>query len=442
MTYFIKYVMSNNYFCKMINKRIAFHTLGCKLNFAETSTVSRTFYNNKYTIVNFSDLADIYVINTCLVTAIAEKKCLSVIRQAHKRNPEAKIAVIGCLPQLKPQKLASIEGVRFILNNNEKYDLINYLDELSVTSFQPPASNFQHIFMPSYSLGDRTRSFLKIQDGCDYYCSYCIIPAARGRSRSSPIEKVIECAGELAAKGIKEIVLTGVNIGDFGKKNNENFLQLIKELDKINGIDRYRISSIEPDLLNEDIIEFVAKSDKFLPHFHIPLQSGSDKVLKLMHRKYKRALFVKRINYIKSLIPDCLIAVDVIVGFPGESDEDFEDTMNFIKISDITYVHVFTFSERENTLAFKMDNKVPVNIRRQRSKKLQLLSDNKKILFYLQNKGKTRDVLFESDNDNGFMYGFTDNYIKVKTPFNENLINKIVPVKLETLDKDNVFITL
>ncbi len=426
----------------MRNNRIAFHTLGCKLNFAETSTVSRTFNNKNYSIVNFNDIADIYVINTCLVTATAEKKCLSAIRQAHKRNPKAKIAVIGCLPQLKPQKLTSIEGVKLILGNNEKYDLLNYLEETDNinTPLLNEESSLSPQFKPSWSVGDRTRSFLKIQDGCDYFCSYCIIPAARGRSRSGSIESVIECAEELAAKGTIEIVLTGVNIGDFGSKNNESFLQLIKELDKIEGIERYRISSIEPDLLNEDIIGFVAKSKKILPHFHIPLQSGSDKVLKLMHRRYNTELFYKKVKTIKSKIPDCLIAADIIVGFPGESDKDFEDTLNFVNNTDINYVHVFTYSERENTLALNLDNKVPVSIRRQRSKKLQQLSDEKKILFYKQNKGKTKNVLFESDNDNGFMYGFTDNYIKVMTRFDKNMINKIVAVKLENLSNDNIFI--
>lgn len=437
----------------MENRKIAFHTFGCKLNFADTSAVARPFGNADYITVNFTDIADIYVINTCLVTATAEKKCLSAIRQAHKRNPNAQIAVIGCLSQLKPHKLASIEGVKFILGNTEKYNLISYLEdgnanpdliksELRTTNNEQSSQKrgtTNNEFIPAYSIGDRTRSFLKIQDGCDYYCSYCIIPTARGRSRSATIEKVIESAVEIASKGVKEIVLTGVNIGDFGKRNNETFIRLIAELDKIDGIERFRISSIEPDLLNEEIIQFVAKSNKFLPHFHIPLQSGSDKILRLMNRKYDTKLFTSRVEMIKSLNPDCLIAVDVITGFPGESDEDFEDTYNFIKDTDITYAHIFTYSERENTLALKIDNKVPIEIRRQRSRRLQLLSDNKKALFYKQNKGKIKHVLFESDNDNGFMYGFTENYIKVKTMFNRKLINTIQEVKLENIDKDKVF---
>jgi threonylcarbamoyladenosine tRNA methylthiotransferase MtaB len=435
-------------------KKIAFHTLGCKLNFAETSTISRDIDRDKFEIVDFREHADYYVINTCLVTATAEKKCLYAIRHAHKLNPEAGIAVVGCYSQLKPEKLEAIEGVRLILGNTEKFNLAKYLEEtsdlrLQTSDFRPQISDLiphtsdnrkDMSFHPSFSAGDRTRSFLKIQDGCDYFCSYCIIPIARGRSRSALIKGVIANAEEIAKEGIKEIVLTGVNIGDFGKGNDETFFQLIKELEKVNGVERFRISSIEPDLLKDEIIEFVAKSGKFLPHFHLPLQSGSNKILKLMHRKYDTQLFKSRVEKIKELMPHCLIAADVILGFPGETDEDYEDTYNFIKDTDITYTHIFPYSERENTYSAKMTDKVPRQKIKERCHKLQMLSDRKKKDFYFQNKGSTRKVLFESDNDNGFMTGFTENYIKVKTNFNDNLINKIVEVKLENMDKDGTYV--
>lgn len=422
-------------------KKIAFHTLGCKLNYAETSTISRDIDINDFDIVDFRDVADYYVINTCLVTASAEKKCIASVKQAHKRNPDAGIAVVGCYSQLKPEKLSSIEGVTLILGNAEKFSLGDYLNgrrksEDLTLNFKPETLNS---FEPSYSANDRTRSFLKVQDGCDYFCSYCIIPIARGRSRSALIEDVIKNAHEIAATGIKEVVLTGVNIGDFGKHNKQNLLQLIAELDKVNGIERYRISSIEPELLTDDIISFVAASPKFLPHFHLPLQSGSDKILKLMHRKYDTALFIDRLTKIKKAIPDCMIAADVILGFQGETDEDFRDTFKFIEDNAITYAHIFPYSEREGTYALRLDGKVPANIKKQRCHELQVLSDHKKLRFYEQFKGSVRKVLFESDNDHGTMYGFTDNYIKVKTPFNESLINQIKEVNLLEIDEDCVY---
>ena len=439
-------------------KKIAFHTLGCKLNFAETSTISRNLDHGSYDIVDFKETADVYVINTCLVTATAEKKCVTAIKQAHNRNPEAVIAVVGCYSEIKPENLEGLEGVRLVLGNTEKFSLEEYLKseaggqksevgsrklEAGGQKSELITNNEQlktNVFSPSYSIDERTRSFLKVQDGCDYFCSYCIIPIARGRSRSATINEVIKSAEEIASHGIKEIVLTGVNIGDFGRWNNETLLQLIIELEMIDGIERYRISSIEPDLLKKDIIEFASKSEKFLPHFHLPLQSGSDKILRLMHRKYNKQLFSERCKTIRQMIPHCLIAADVIVGFPGETDEDFQETYDFIKESEITYTHIFPYSEREGTLALKLDGVVPIKVRKERVKKLQEISDMKKAEFYQQNKLSIRKVLFESDYDNGFMYGFTDNYIKVKTMFDEKLINNIVEVKLANIETDGDYL--
>ena len=439
-------------------KKIAFHTLGCKLNFAETSTISRNLDHGSYDIVDFKETADVYVINTCLVTATAEKKCVTAIKQAHNRNPEAVIAVVGCYSEIKPENLEGLEGVRLVLGNTEKFSLEEYLKseaggqksevgsrklEAGGQKSERITNNEQlktNVFSPSYSIDERTRSFLKVQDGCDYFCSYCIIPIARGRSRSATINEVIKSAEEIASHGIKEIVLTGVNIGDFGRWNNETLLQLIIELEMIDGIERYRISSIEPDLLKKDIIEFASKSEKFLPHFHLPLQSGSDKILRLMHRKYNKQLFSERCKTIRQMIPHCLIAADVIVGFPGETDEDFQETYDFIKESEITYTHIFPYSEREGTLALKLDGVVPIKVRKERVKKLQEISDMKKAEFYQQNKLSIRKVLFESDYDNGFMYGFTDNYIKVKTMFDEKLINNIVEVKLANIETDGDYL--
>ncbi len=430
----------------MNRKKVAFKTFGCKLNFSETSAISRKFKHNGFDVVDFKDKADIYVINSCTVTANAEKKCKAAIRQSNRRNPDAKIAVIGCLSQLIPDELKKFHQVDFVLGSNEKFNLLDCIKNIENSDKAAQKYVFTNKiseitgFIPSYSSGYRTRSFLKIQDGCDYYCSYCIIPYARGHSRSDTIANSTKLAKEIAKKGIKEIVLTGVNIGDFGKNNNENFYELICELDKIEGIERYRISSIEPDLLYDEIIDFVAGSKKFLPHFHIPLQSGSNKILNLMHRKYNRELFAGRVDKIKLLMPHSCIAADVIVGFPGESDNDFIDTYNFIESIDITYAHVFSYSERPGTLAQKLPDKISNKIIKKRSRELQNLSAKKKKYFYQQNINRSFKVLFESDMDNGFMHGFTENYIKVKTKYNPKLINQIILVELKNLDEDNVYV--
>ena len=426
-------------------KKIAFQTFGCKLNFAETSQISRQFTDNGFEITDFKEDADVYVINTCTVTSIAEKKCKTAIRSAINRNPNAKVAVIGCFSQLKSEELSQIEGVDIILGNTEKHRLINYVTDEDPKHVKGCSwCDVKEItktdeFVPSFSSDDRTRSFLKIQDGCDYFCTYCAIPMARGRSRSDSIENIVNSAEQIAAKGLKEVILTGVNIGDFGKHSDHNFLDLIKELDKVEGIERYRISSIEPDLLNNDIIKFAATSKKFLPHFHIPLQAGTNKILKLMKRKYVRELFAERVLSIKALLPDCCIAADVITGFPGESDEDFMDAYYFIESLPLSYLHVFTYSERPDTIAINLADKVPVHIRRERSKKLQELSDTKKEEFYMQNTGLTKKVLFESDVKHNNIYGFTDNYIRVKTAYDPLLINKVCDIKLLSLDKEGVF---
>ena len=427
-------------------KKIAFQTFGCKLNFAETSQISRQFIENGYEIADFKETADVYVINTCTVTSIAEKKCKTAIRSAINRNPDARVAVIGCFSQLKAEEIQEIEGVDLIVGNNEKHKLF----ELISNRKNNTATNCAYCdvkqmeksdaFVPSYSSGDRTRSFLKIQDGCDYFFTYCAIPFARGRSRSDTIDNIVKSAEAIASEGLKEIILTGVNIGDFGKQNNETFLQLIQALDKVEGIERYRISSIEPELLSDEIIEFVANSAKFLPHFHIPLQSGSNKILKMMKRHYQRELFAERVYKIKSVLPDACIAADVICGFPCESNEDFQDTYKFIDALPISYLHVFTYSERPDTIAAQLEGKVAVNIRRERSKALQILSDKKKHAFYVENSASLRKVLFESDIHNGYISGFTDNYIRAKIKADPALINKVVDVKLKFPDKDEVFI--
>ena len=434
-------------------KSIAFHHFGCKVNFAEASTLSRQFLENGFELKDYHLPADVYVISTCMVTAVAEKKCRAAIRQAHKLNPLAKIAVIGCFSELKPEELSHIEGVDLILGHSGKFQLLENLVKLDLlkdparhgnsqnpdNTFCPdnPVNSDKHadhdIFMPSFSYGDRTRSFLKIQDGCDYYCAYCTIPLARGKSRSDTIANTIKNTREIIKNGIKEIVLTGVNIGDFGRQTGENFYQLIRALDEVEGISRIRISSVEPDLLTNETIEFIAASKNFLPHFHIPLQSGCNKILKAMHRKYNRELFQERVVKIRTLMPDACIASDVIVGFPGETDEDFKETFGFLQKSDISYLHVFSYSKRENTIAAKMTALVPDKVKKERSGALHKLSDQKKQQFYLQNRGRKAMVLFESDNSQGFMHGFTENYIKVKTKFNPEYVNRIVQVKLENL---------
>ncbi len=421
-------------------KKIAFQTFGCKLNFSETSSIAKSFISEGYEVVNFKEEADIYVINSCTVTGNAEKKCKTAIKQANKRNPNSKIAIIGCFSQLRPDELANLEGVDIILGNKEKFHLLDYVEKIKDQQIVDVADlKTDKEFFASYSSGDRTRSFLKVQDGCDYFCSYCTIPFARGRSRSDTIENTVKTAKEIAQTNIKEIILTGVNVGDFGKHQNEKLIDLLKELDRIDGIERIRISSIEPDLLTHEIIEFVAQSNKFLPHFHIPLQSGSNDILKTMKRKYKRELFADRVEKIKSLIPDCMIAADVIVGFPGESEELFTETYEFIRDTDINYAHVFSYSTRPGTLAAKMENKVPPHAIKERSKKLHELSERKKQKFYLDHQGKTFNVLFESENNQGFIQGFTENYIRVKYPFEKSLINQIVSVKLEQPDEQGIF---
>ncbi len=424
---------------------IAFHTLGCKLNFAESSDLARRFSAQGYNQVDFKQKADVYVLNTCTVTQIAEKKCRNAIRQAHSLNPEAIIAVIGCFSQLNPDVIETIEGVDIILGNDDKHKLVDYVLNHHKTS-SPTNKVFDisrlKTFYTSYSSDDRTRSFLKVQDGCDYFCTYCAIPFARGRSRNKDIETIIDCAKQLAKEGKKEVVLTGVNIGDFGKSTNETFLDLIKRLDEIEEIKRYRISSIEPNLITKEVIDFCANSRAFLPHFHIPLQSGDNKILKLMHRKYERELFAERVNYIKEKMPLAFIAADVIVGFPQETKEDFLSTYKFIESLPLAFLHVFTYSERPNTIAAKMQGKVPIAERRERSKELQKLSLEKKIKFYEKNCGNKEKILWEADNENGMMFGFSGNYIRVARPFEEKYINQITEEELTKLDKSKQYFKL
>ena len=416
-------------------KKIAFYTLGCKLNFSETSQISRSFPPDKYEIVNFNDFADIYIVNTCVVTEKAEKKSRSIIRQAKKKNPKAIVAAVGCYTEIHPDEIASIKGTDFVLGAANKFMVKEIIEEGKITT----NDSLGEQFISSYSLGDRTRSFFKIQDGCDYFCAYCTVPFARGRSRSDTVENTMNVAREIALSGVKEIILTGVNVGDFGRKNNENLFELMKQLEQLNGIERIRISSIEPNLLTNEIIDFVASSQKFLPHFHIPLQSASTKILNAMKRRYDVPLFAERIARIKRFIPNCCIAVDLIVGFPGETTSDFNESYHFLKESAISYIHVFTYSERENTPAVSMCDVVPHDERTARSKKMLTLSNEKKKAFYKQNIGKEKWVLFESDNDHGYMYGFTENYIKVKVPFEEKWVNQIKKVRLIKIEKDDIF---
>ena len=447
---------------------IAFHHFGCKVNFAEASSISRQFKEKGFQLKNHHEVADIYVISSCAVTSVAEKKCRAAIHQAHNLNPDAKIAVIGCFPELKPGEIREIRGVDLVLGNNAKYKLCDEILRLSsgdyhggmltgdrqsafhvmaLTSFSIQASKDQvgglksdHDFVPSFSYGDRTRSFLKIQDGCDYYCSYCTIPLARGKSRSDSIDHVLASAREIIGNGIKEIVLTGVNIGDFGKHHRETFLQLIRELDQVDGLNRIRISSVEPDLLTDEIIEFVSGSSKFMPHFHIPLQSGSDKILKAMKRRYMPDVYTSRVEKIRQLMPFACIAADVIAGFPGESDTDFTDTYKYLELLPVSYMHVFTYSKRENTLAASITENIHASLKKDRSRKLHQLSEQKKAVFYNQNNGRELSVLFESDNTGGWMHGFTENYIRVKTKFNPLLSNQIIKVRLAEADNDGVYI--
>ncbi|MFZ5551823.1 MAG: tRNA (N(6)-L-threonylcarbamoyladenosine(37)-C(2))-methylthiotransferase MtaB [Bacteroidota bacterium] len=422
-------------------KKVSFYTLGCKLNFSETSTIARMLEGAGYAKVDFYDRPDIYIINTCSVTDNADKKCRQLVRKALNVNPEAFIAVIGCYAQLKPEEIASIEGVDVVLGANEKFNVLEHLNPAgknTTAKIENAEIKQTKHFVPSYSYGDRTRSFLKVQDGCDYFCSFCTIPLARGFSRSNSIAETVNVAKEVAATEVKEVVLTGVNIGDFGSGTDENFYGLVQQLDEVQGIDRYRISSIEPNLLSDEIIEFVALSKRFAPHFHIPLQSGSDKILKAMRRRYERNLYAERVSKIKLLMPDCCIGVDVIVGFPGETEEDFLETCNFINSLDVSYLHVFTYSERDNTTAIRMGDPVPMEIRNKRSKMLHILSEKKKRAFYDSQTGKTRLVLFEAEEEEGVMFGFTENYVKVKTPFDASLVNQLAWVQLDETDRDGI----
>ncbi|MBB5267658.1 tRNA (N(6)-L-threonylcarbamoyladenosine(37)-C(2))-methylthiotransferase MtaB [Algibacter amylolyticus] len=430
-----------------MNKKVAFYTLGCKLNFSETSTIARNFNNEGFDRVDFAEKADIYVINTCSVTENADKRFKTIVKQAQKANPDAFVAAVGCYAQLKPQELADVNGVDLVLGATEKFKITDYINDLSKNDFGEVHSceiEEADFYVGSYSIGDRTRAFLKVQDGCDYKCTYCTIPLARGISRSDTMANVLENAREISAKNIKEIVLTGVNIGDYGKgefgnkKHEHTFLDLVTELDKVEGIERLRISSIEPNLLKNDTIDLVSKSRAFVPHFHIPLQSGSNDILKKMKRRYMRELYVDRVAKIKEVMPHACIGVDVIVGFPGETDEHFLETYNFLTDLDISYLHVFTYSERDNTEAATMDNVVPNNVRSKRSKMLRGLSVKKRRAFYESQLKSTRTVLFESENKAGYIHGFTENYVKVKTPWNPKLVNTLHQVELTEIDDDGL----
>lgn len=416
-------------------RSVAFHTLGCKLNFSETSTISRLLENEGFEKKAFDEVADVYVINTCSVTDNADKECRQLVRRIQRKAPESLVVITGCYAQLKPAEIASIPGVDLVLGAAEKFNIAHHLRELSKgDSAKICSCEIEDVsgFNASFSINDRTRTFLKVQDGCDYNCSFCTIPMARGKSRSDSIANVVRNVEELAKNKVKEIVLTGVNLGDFGKgpdgnkKNEEDFYQLVQELDKIEGIERFRISSIEPNLLTNDIIAFVANSKKFMPHFHIPLQSGSNKILGSMRRRYKRELYADRVSLIKTLMPHCAIGVDVIVGFPGESDEDFKDTFDFLHSLDISYLHVFTYSERDNTKALEISPVVPMHVRNERNKTLRNLSYMKMQYFTQAHSGQKRKVLFESHEKNGMMEGYTDNYIKISTPHREEWVNQLV----------------
>ena len=427
-------------------KTAAFHTLGCKLNFAETSTIARQLTGAGYEKVSFDDQAHVYVINTCSVTENADRECKFHVKRAMKANPEGLVVIVGCYAQLKPEEISAIEGVDLVLGAKEKFNILSYLDDLQKTenhglihSCEIDEADF---FIGSYSIGDRTRAFLKVQDGCDYKCTYCTIPLARGISRSDTIENVVKNAKEIAGKGIKEIVLTGVNIGDYGKgefgnkKHEHTFLDLISELDQVEGIERIRISSIEPNLLKDESIDLVSKSRSFVPHFHIPLQSGSDDLLKLMKRRYLTKLYSDRIYKIREVMPDSCIGVDVIVGFPGETEEKFLETYNFLNELPISYLHVFTYSERENTEAVEMDGVVPVPERKKRNKMLRILSEKKKMAFYQTQIGKTLPVLWEHEDKDGIMFGFTENYVRVQKPYDQNSVNQIENLKLNKIESD------
>ncbi len=425
-----------------MNKKVAFYTLGCKLNYSETSTIGRLFNKAGFDTVDFSDKPDVFVINTCSVTENADKKCKKIVNEALKISPNAYVTIVGCYAQLKPKEIAEIPGVDMVLGAAEKFQIVDYITDLTKNPkalvYNQPVTEANQ-FVSAWSFGDRTRTFLKVQDGCDYSCTFCTIPLARGNSRSDTIEHVVEQAKEIAASGVKEIVLTGVNLGDFGIRGGyreRKFFDLVKALDEVEGIKRIRISSIEPNLLTDEIIEFVAGSKRFMPHFHIPLQSGSDKILGLMRRRYKRELYANRVVKIKQLMPDCCIGVDVIVGFPGETREDFIDTYNFLNDLNVSYLHVFTYSERENTPASEMTGVVPGSTRAERSKMLHILSDKKRRAFYESQLNRTEQVLFEGDIKDGFMHGFTDNYVKVKAKYDPVLVNELKMVCLTKISPD------
>lgn len=428
-------------------KTVAFHTLGCKLNFSETSTIARNLKDNGYQKVEFTDSANVYVINTCSVTANADKECRTIVKNAMKANPEGFVVVVGCYAQLKPQEIAEMEGVDLVLGAAEKFNIAEYLDDINkkeetiVHSCEIEEADF---YVGSYSIGDRTRAFLKVQDGCDYKCTYCTIPLARGISRSDTVENVIKNANEIAQKGIKEIVLTGVNIGDYGKgefgnkKHEHTFLELVQELDQVDAIERIRISSIEPNLLKNETIDFVSKSNRFVPHFHIPLQSGSDEILKKMKRRYLSNLYLDRVTKIREVMPNACIGVDVIVGFPGETEELFMETYNFLNELPISYLHVFTYSERDNTEAIEFEGVVDQGERKRRNKMLRILSEKKRQAFYQSQLNSTQKVLWEHDNKDGKMFGFTENYVKVQTDFNPELVNEAQIVDLVRINHNGI----
>ena len=424
--------------------KVAFKTLGCKLNYSETSSISREFVKKGYEKVSFDDASDIYVINTCSVTQNADKEFKYLVNRVKRKNPNSSVVAIGCYAQLKPKKISEIPGVDLVLGADKKFDILNYLnlEDQENNNIHSCEINSVDFFKSSYSLGDRTRSFLKVQDGCDYKCTYCTIPQARGKSRSGTISEILDNVKHLVASGVKEIVLTGVNIGDYGifntktKKRETNFYELISNIDLIPDLKRVRISSIEPNLLSDEIIQFVHNSNSFVKHFHIPLQSGSDKILKLMKRRYLKNLYISRINKIKELMPDCCIGVDVIVGFPGETEEEFNETYEFLDALNISYLHVFSYSERDNTESLKINHKIPRKIRATRSQILRKLSDKKKMNFYKLNMNQIRPVLFESKNYDGYIYGYTDNYVRVKTLWSKNLVDNVVDCELINIDDE------
>ncbi len=431
----------------MDKKKVAFYTLGCKLNFSETSTIARNFENEGFDRVDFEEIADIYVINTCSVTENADKQFKQVVRKAMKQNDKAFVAAVGCYAQLKPEELAAVDGVDLVLGATEKFKITDYINDLSKNDFGEVHSceiADADFYVGSYAIGDRTRAFLKVQDGCDYKCTYCTIPLARGISRSDSLQNVLNNVKEISENGIKEIVLTGVNIGDYGKgefgnkKHEHTFLDLVKALDVVDGIERLRISSIEPNLLKNETIDFVSQSRAFVPHFHIPLQSGSNEVLKLMKRRYLKEVYVERVLQIKQVMPDACIGVDVIVGFPGETDEHFLETYHFLNELDVSYLHVFTYSERDNTEAAAMNGVVDAKVRAKRSKMLRGLSVKKRRNFYENQIGKVKTVLFEAENKAGYIHGFTENYVKVRMPWNPEFVNTLHDVFLESIDEDGL----